>query len=95
MLFKGKLRSFSIFQYVEENDRIVFIKFFRSPKKKLDFKIEAILFVEMLNLTLEFIKEICFGRDLGENLIGYIYKHNKKRISARHHNKTRISAHLF
>ena len=61
-----------MFQYVDENDRIVFIKFCRSPQIFIDFDIEAISFVEMLNSSLEFIKEIYFGRDLGENLIGCI-----------------------
>ena len=69
---KGELHSFSIYQYVEENDRIVFIQFCRSPQIFIDFEIEAISFVEMLNSTLEFIKGIYFGRDLGENLIGGI-----------------------
>ena len=90
-ILKGELRSFSIFQYVTENDRIVFSNFCRFSQIFIDFEIEAILFVEILNSTLDFIKEIYFGRELGENLIGYICKHNKKRISTRHHNKT---AHL-
>ena len=46
---KGERHSFSIFQYVEENDRIVFIKFCRSPQIFIDFEIEAISFVEVLN----------------------------------------------
>ena len=60
---KGELRSFSIFQYVTENGRIVFNIFFRSPQIFIDFEIEVISFVEILNSTLDFIKEMSFGRE--------------------------------